>query len=189
MDREDLIVFMKSIAEWSVKEGPPFSPESLLSNLEVVNKALGSAKPPSPTQRHALATERHIEDVCKERDRIAKELGMVHESHAIAIREMRREHAIIVATHRDRLDWIEPQYEGLKRDYDNIKSLNFSSLTMITFGGILIGTASFLTWDVPKFSALASGTLATLYGLWTQGLIVYKSSASKERPVARQSVS
>ena len=57
--------------------------------------------------------------------------------------------------------------------------------SMITVGGVLIGAASFITSDVFKFSALAAGAVATLYGLWTQGLVVYKSPPSKDRPAVR----
>jgi hypothetical protein len=188
MNEEELLFLIKSLGVLIAEEGTAFSPESFLANAKVVLKAYGPSKLPSPAERHAIATDRHIDDLCKDRDRLALELAATRESQAIALRELRQELMVVIESHRDRLDWFEPHYEGLKRDYDNIKSLNFSSLAMITVGGCLIGTASFLTWDAPKFCALAAGALATVYGLWTQGLVVYKSPLSKERPESRQGV-
>ncbi len=185
MDKETLRLFFTEFIELVRKEGQSISLESFFSNVGELLKAIEPAKPPTPVLRHEIDLKRHIEDACKERDRMAGELKVAHESHAAAIRELRRELTLVIDSHRDRLDWIEPQYEGLKRDYDNIKSLNFSSLFMITVGGVVIGSASFLTGNVLKFSALAAGAVATAYGLWTQGLVVYKSPASKERPAVR----
>jgi hypothetical protein len=188
MNEEELLFLIKSLAESIAEEGPAFNPVSFFTNSKLVVKALAPSKLPSPAERHAIATDRHIDDLCKDRDRMAQELAETRESHAIALRELKQELMVVIESQRDRLDWFEPHYEGLKRDYDNIKSLNFTSLAMITVGGCLIGTASFLNWDVPKFSALAAGTMATVYGLWTQGLVVYKSPSSKERPERRKSL-
>lgn len=182
---QDVISLIKLVVESIAKDGAAFSPEAFLSNREVVAKVLAQTKPLSPTQLHAIATERHIEDVCKERDRIEQNLDAARNSHTETVRELRRELTLVIDSQRDDLDWFVPHYEGLKRDYDNIKLLNFSSLTMITLGGVLIGLASFLSQEGPKFSALSAGAVATVYGLWTQGLIVYKSRPANDRPSSR----
>ncbi len=182
MVKDDLLISLRTLNEWITKEGPSFSWESFLSSQEVITKAIAPAKPPTPTERHAIATERHIEDACKEHDRIAAELAAVQEFHAAAMKELRRELTLVIDSQRKRLDWFVPHYEGLKRDYDNIRSLNFSSLLMITVGGVLIGSASFLAPDVFKFSTLAAGVTATTYGLWTQWLVVSRSPTSERGP-------
>lgn len=183
MDIDDLrLILLEFIEESRAKEGLAVGQEPSSSNLDVVVRGLATAKSLTPTQRHAIATARHIDDVCKERDRLIRELAATHESHAVAIRELRRDLTVIIASHRDRLDWFEPHYEALKRDYNNIKSLNLSSLSLITAGGVVIGLASFLPSDVLKFSALAAGSVASIIGLWTQWVVVSKSPLSKERP-------
>jgi hypothetical protein len=171
MNDESLLRLIEFLSEAIEREGPEFSPESLLSSIKLLLELSAPPKPPTPVERHVLATDRHIQELCGERDRMVRELAAVREALALEIK-----------AHRARLDWFEPEYEGLKRDYDTIRSLNFSSLVMITGGGVLIGAASFITGDVLKFSTLAAGTIANVYGLWTQGLIVSKSPASKERP-------
>ena len=189
MDTELLLVVMK-FAEALVKEGQPISRESIISNWPALSKnspelskIFGPTERLSPTQRHAnTATSRHIKDACSRRDQLARELASTQESHALAMSELRRESGRVITSHRNRLDWFEPNYEGLKRDYDNIKALNFWSLFMITLGGVFIGVASFLPWDVLKFVCLGSGATGTIYGLWTQRLIVSKSPPSKDRP-------
>jgi hypothetical protein len=185
MDEEAPLAVVKLALSSYDKEGPAFSAESFASNYKVLVKSIGPSRPPSATERHALAAERRIEDVCRERDRMAQELVAARHAHADAIRDLRSELTAVIATYRERLDWFEPHYEGLKRDYDNIKSLHLPSLGMITVGGVLLSSASFFPSDILRFSALATGILATLYGLWTQILIVRKSPPAQERPSGR----
>lgn len=122
MDIEILGQLLRLLDESVAKEGTAPSPEASRSNSEVLGKALAQLKPLTPTQRLAIATERHIDDVCKERDRMAQQLIDARHAHSIEIQELRRELTVIIDAHRERLDWFEPHYEGLKRDYDNISS-------------------------------------------------------------------
>lgn len=181
MDREILPILMKAFIDSMSKEGKPISEQSVVSTLEPILDALESAKSLTPTQRHALAADRHIEDACKERDRMARELAAAHESHQAAIRTLRQEFMVGIQSHRDRLDWFEPNYEGLKREYDSIRRISTSSLVMITLGSVLMTLAGFLATSL-KFPLLAAGIVATLYGLWVQWFVVSNASPSQERP-------
>src|SRR5262245_13246045 len=140
MEKESLLMIIRLVAESRAKEGDSFDEESCFSNLEPMLKALSPAKRPSPTERTEAATARHIEDACAERDRMARELAEAREDHSRALRELRRDLESVIETGHTRLAWLEPHYEGLKRDYDNIRSLNFSAFFMITVGSVVIGS-------------------------------------------------
>ena len=185
MNDETLLKLIGLLAQSIEREGSAFSPELVLANAKLLVEVNAPPKPRSPVERHVNATEQHINELRIERDRLIRELAATRESHEIAHRELRRELAVVIESHRDRLDWFEPQYEGLKRDYDTIKALSYWSLVMITVGGVLIGAAGFILWDTWKFVALGAGVIASACGLWTQGLIVYKAPSSRERPGRR----
>ena len=161
MNDETLLRLLGLLAQASKQEGPGFSAESVFSNVKFLMEIDAPPKPPTPTERNATVTDRHIKELCNERDRLARELAATRESHEVALGELRRELMAAIESHRDRLDWFEPEYEGLKRDYDTIKPLNFGSLVMITAGGVLIGVAGFLLEDAWKFAALGAGVIAS----------------------------
>jgi hypothetical protein len=188
MDREIVPILVKAFLDSMNKEGRPVSEQSVASTLEPILDALESVKPLSATQRHAIAADRHINDACKERDRMARELASAYATHEAATRELRQELTVVIKLHRNRLDWLEPNYEGLKRDYDSIKSINASSLAMITVGGVLMSVASFLTAGM-KYGTLGAGILATFCGLWIQWFVIYRSPASRERPLVGEAIS
>ena len=96
---------------------------------------------PSPSDRHAESVERHINDLCQDRD------------------WLRREHCRL----QGELDKLRPEYERIREAYGNAIFNNYVSTACIALGGGLISAGGY--FPDKKVEILWFGVAALVLGV------------------------
>jgi hypothetical protein len=130
---------------------PPSDPDDLTT--DEIRKAKTAAKRPSPSDRHAAAVDRHLDDACGERDHLRQENRRL----------------------QSELDRLAPAHQRLEEAFSNSRFTSALSTIFLAVAGILVSAASY--YDFLKTQILWAG-----YGFFACGLSAYLLNLINSRP-------